>query len=423
MEAPGMVIRFLFVLALLVATRATVLAQSTVDGWRPPGESRSAQTAEYTEDAGQVIQAQATAPADGGAMQPIAPAERQTIARVTKGSGALPNNHGQVWREYDVSPYTLRVTTTARPEQAIVDWILRETGYEAWHSEPLGILSATDRTLRVYHTPEMQAVVADIVDRFVNSQAETQAFGLRIVTLENPNWRARALRLMTPVPVQSPGIQGWLLAKEDAALLLSDMSKRPDYREHSSPHLLVNNGQSTVVSSMRPRTYVRGVITRSDVWPGYEPEMGQIEEGFTLDFNPLLSVDQRTVDAVIKLQLNQLERMAGVMLEVPTQVAPRQRTRVEVPQLTSRNLHERFRWPTDKVLLLSMGVVATPAPTAPNSVLDVLPLPSNPPRADALLFVESRGNVLPATVPVASAATQGRATTSALPATNYSGRY
>jgi hypothetical protein len=286
-------------------------------------------------------------------------------------------------------------------------------------------LSATDRTLRVYHTPEMQAVVANIIDRFVNSQAETHAFGLRVVTLENPNWRARAMRLMTPVPVQSPGVQGWLLAREDAALLLSDMSKRPDFREHSSPHLLVNNGQSTIISSMRPRTYVRGVIQRADVWPGYEPEMGQIEEGFTLEFNPLLALDQRTVDAVIKLQLNQLERMAPVMLEVPTQVAPRQRTQIEVPQLTSRNLHERFRWPTDKVLLLSMGVVATPAPTAGSSVLDVLPFGGDPPRADALLFIESRGNVLPAATPVAvvPAPTGVPAATAALPATNYSGRY
>src|SRR5207247_8699013 len=94
-----------------------------------------------------------------------------TRAQVTKGSGTLPQDHGQVWREYDIRPYTQRVTTTARPEQAIVDWILRETGYEAWHSDPVGLLSANHDVLRVYHTPEMQAVVADITDRFVNSAA------------------------------------------------------------------------------------------------------------------------------------------------------------------------------------------------------------------------------------------------------------
>ena len=59
------------------------------------------------------------------------------------GPATLPNAQGQVWREYDISPYTVRVTSTNRPEQAIVDWVLRETGYEARHAEPLGIPAPT----------------------------------------------------------------------------------------------------------------------------------------------------------------------------------------------------------------------------------------------------------------------------------------
>ena len=47
----------------------------------------------------------------------------------------------------------------------------------------------------------------------------------------------------------------------------------------------------------------------------------------------------------------------------------------------------------DQVLLLSMGVVATPSPQAPNPITSVLPLPQSPARADALLFIESRGKV------------------------------
>ena len=71
--------------------------------------------------------------------------------------------------------------------------------------------------------------------------------------------------MLRPVPVQTPGATAWLLQKEEAAVLLADLQRRIDYREHGSPHLLVNNGQSTVVSMMRPRTYVRDVILR----PGY----------------------------------------------------------------------------------------------------------------------------------------------------------
>jgi hypothetical protein len=312
---------------------------------------------------------------------------------VTKGSGTLPNDQGQVWREYDISPYTARVTTTTQPEQAIVDWILTETGYDVWHSGTVAMLSADKQTLRCYHTPEVQAVVAEIVDRFVSSEAETFAFGLRIVTIESPDWRATAVRLLRPVPVQSPGIQGWLISKENAALLVSELKKRNDYREHSSPHMLVNNGQSTVVSTMRDRPYTRGILLRGGAWPGYDADMGKVEEGYALEFNPLLSLDQQTVDAVVKLRLNQVEKLLPVMLEVPTAAAPRQRARIEVPQLTSSNLHERFRWPTDQVLLLSMGVVATPAPGMANPLMTLLPIPLAPSRADALLFIEPRGKV------------------------------
>src|SRR6187401_3512750 len=64
--------------------------------------------------------------------------------KVTKGQGVLPNDYGQVWREYDISPYTLRVRDVTKPEQAVIDWVLRETGTEVWFSEPLGILNASN---------------------------------------------------------------------------------------------------------------------------------------------------------------------------------------------------------------------------------------------------------------------------------------
>jgi hypothetical protein len=360
----------------------------TAEGWRAPGSGASDNVGDPT-----------LGPRAGAALTPapldaVGPTSSRPVAKVTKGTGTLPNDHGQVWREYDISPYTLRVTSTNRPEQAIVDWILRETGYESWHSEPLGLLSANKRTLRVYHTPEIQSIVQNIVDRFVSSEAETEAFGLRIITINNPNWRAKAMRLMKPVPVQSQGVQGWLMAKENASLLLAEMGKRSDFREHSSPHLLVNNGQSTIVSSIRPRTYVRGVSLRDGAWPGYAPEVGQVEEGYALEFSPLMSLDGGTVDAIVKVRLAQVEKMVPVMLEVPTSVAPRQRTQIEVPQVTMCNLHERFRWPSSHVLLLSMGVVATPAPGPANPLAQALPIASGPARADALLFIENKGKIV-----------------------------
>src|SRR3954452_11840995 len=357
-------------------------------------------------------------PVPGSALAPLNPGI--TRARVSKRDGALPQDKCQVWREYDIRPYTQRVTTTARPEQAIVDWILRETGYETWHSDPVGLLSANHDVLRVYHTPEMQAVVADIVDRFVNSAASAYGFTLRVATVGNPNWRAKALTMMTPIPIQSPGVQGWLLAKENARLLVSELSRRTDYREYNSSQQLVNNGQSILISTMRPRSYIRGALVTQTAWPGYQPEMGTIEEGFSLEFSPLLALDLASADAVVKLRLNQVEKMLPVKLDLPTAAVPNQRVQIDVPQMTSSNLHERFRWPTDKVLLLSMGVVATPGPTKNNpitdAVTDTMPMLKGPPRADAILFVESAGITTPSPEPP-------NARAASVPQQTFQGRY
>ncbi len=316
---------------------------------------------------------------------------RAPMARVSSGSGSLPNDAGQIYREYDIVDYTKRVTNTNSPEQALIDWILRETGYEAWHTGPVvAVLHADREKLRVYHTPEMQALVGEIVDRFVNTEAETHTFGVRVVTVDNPNWRSRAMSVLRPVAVQSQGIQAWLLAKEDAALLMADLRRRSDFKEHSAPHLMVANGQSTVVAATRPRKYMRGIVTRPEIWPGFDTDWSQIDEGYTFELNPLLSLDGRLIDAVVKCNIDQVERLLPVTLDVPTTVASRQQTKIEVPQVSQCRLHERFRWPTDQVLLVGLGMVAPPTAAEPAAFR--LPLLSSAPeRSDLLLFIESRG--------------------------------
>jgi hypothetical protein len=124
---------------------------------------------------------------------PLAPVTggKRSALRVSKGTGILPNEHGQVWREYDISPYTNNVKDSDRPQQAIIDWILRETGSDVWFSEPLGILSANSTTLRVYHTLEMQETVSAVVERFVSAGDQPHVLGLRLATVSSPNWRAR----------------------------------------------------------------------------------------------------------------------------------------------------------------------------------------------------------------------------------------
>jgi hypothetical protein len=318
----------------------------------------------------------------------------RSSTKYTSSPTTLPNDGGQVWHEYDISAYTSRITNTKKPEQAIIDWILRETGYEAWHSDPLGVLSANNKTLRVYHTQEMQTVVSDLVDRFISGEAATQTFALRVITLDNPNWRTRAQPLLRPVPVQTPGVCAWLLAKEDAAVMLADLRRRSDFREHSSPYLMVNNGQSTVVSAMRARPYSRDVILRPDLPTGAELQSGQVEEGFSIDFSPLLSSDRQMIDATIRCDIDQVEKMIPIMLDVPAQNSARQRTKIEEPQMTHYRFHERFRWPVEHVLLIGMGMVALPVPVDGRPVVPGMPIiGTTPARADLLVIVECKGQL------------------------------
>ena len=112
----------------------------------------------------------------------------------------------------------------------------------------------------------------------------------------------------------------------------------------------------------QPQRYVRGVQPRTDGL-GYELIPGQIDEGYSLEISPLMSLDGQTVDAAVNCQVDQVEKLVPVVLDVPV-VGQGPRVQIQVPQLVSWRLNERFRWPTDQVLLLSCGVVANPAADA-----------------------------------------------------------
>jgi hypothetical protein len=302
----------------------------------------------------------------------------------------LPTEHGQIWREYDIRPYTSRVQDRENPQQAVRDWILRETGTEVWHSEPLGLLCVTPEKVCVYHTRQMQAKVADMVERLVANAAEPYAFGLRLLTVASPGWRATVHQMLRPMAVETPGVEAWLLSKEDAARLVAQLCRRSDAVEHNSPQVRLHHGQTHTVQRTRPVPHIRSVLQRPDSGPNYQLQMGQIDEGITVQVSPLLARDRRTVDAVVSISILQLEKLASVWMNVPTTVDARQRTQIQVPQTSSWHLHERFRWPTDQVLLLSGGMV--PAPAAARPPAAVLPTQLfGSPRADLLLLLEAEG--------------------------------
>lgn len=314
----------------------------------------------------------------------------------------LPNSAGQQWVEYDIRPYTQHVKNSDRPQQAIIDWIIRETGTDVWFNEPMGVLSADRNTLRVYHTPAMQKVVAQIYERFVNGNNDPQVFGLRLITISNPNWRSRALPLMRSAPVQSPGVQAWLMPKENAAIFLAQMRERNDVREANSVDMALVQGQSQSLEQLRSRNYLREYQPNTtSAWPPFTPVSSEIQEGYKLVFSPLMSLDGKSVDVLVKCDIDQVERLNTVPIDLPSNVGQAQPAQVEVPQIVSWRLHERFRWPADQIMLLSCGVVAAPTGQINNTLLSgnsqglfgmgrILPVAQGQ-RTDALLIIEYKG--------------------------------
>jgi hypothetical protein len=359
------------ILALLFASPLLAQTQPSANLFTPP---KAASTAPTT----------TTAPTP--APSSIDP---RSNLKVTKGQGVLPNDFGQVWREYDISPYTLRVRDVTKPEQAVIDWVLRETGTQVWFSEPLGILSANSTTLKVYHTPEMHDRVRGIVERFVGGDTEAHALSVRLMTVGSPNWRVRALSLLKPVDVKSPGVEAWLLSRENSAALFEQLKTRADFREHSAPRVDIANGQSQTITRKDSKPYTRGVQLRKD-FPFYDLVPGKIEEGYSLQVSPLMSLDGQTMEAALNCSVDQIEKLVPLAIDVPIG-GQSQRVQIQVPQMVSWQLSERFRWPTNEVLLLSCGVVATPAQGS-NSMFSAFTTPfgigGN--RADALLMIEHR---------------------------------
>ena len=314
------------------------------------------------------------------------------ITRITKTMNMLPNKDGQVWREYDISPYTSKITNSPNPQQAILDWILKETGTEMWFNQPMGILNADRDHIYVYHTPEIHNVVRRIVDRFVNTRGQVQMVDINLVTVENPNWRSSVYSILQPVEVQSPGVEAWMVSKENAARLLSQISRRGDFKQHSSGRLTAHDGQGIVLEKTRPRQFVRSLRWVPDQIPNYQPLLTTINEGYRLEISSLSSLDNSVIEATIKCDVDQVEKLSTVSVDVPgTTPGLVQQMDLQIPQLLSWRLHERFRWPNDQVLLLSCGVVAKPDPQAQQT--GALPrlfnLQRN--RADALVFIEYRG--------------------------------
>jgi len=306
-----------------------------------------------------------------------------TIGIAWQAAAQMPSNSGQVWKAHDLTPFTSRAGPGS--ERHVVDWVLQETGYSTWHGAIPASLSATPEAVSCYHVPEMQARVAEVVGRFTGAAAVPHRFSLQVFGVGSPAWRGDVRPVLRPIPAATPGVQAWILSREDAAVVLGRLRSRADCQELPTGAVLAANGIPAVLSGGRTLPYPQDVAARPEAWPGWHVQTAACGEGFAIDVHPLLSLDGSAVEAVLRCRIDQVERLAPVALASPS--GDPGGVRVAVPQVAAVRVGERFRWPATHTLLVSLGLVPWPVPAQNVATVGLL---GDTKRRDVIVVVEPR---------------------------------
>lgn len=309
----------------------------------------------------------------------------------TDGLTQAPANANQHWRTYDISAYTSSVKSIPNPEKNVLNWILRETGTDTWFGETTGVLSVGRHQVRCYHTPEVQTKVRGVIDRFIKTQNQDEVFGLQVVTLNNPNWRAKLLQFMTPLETKTPGVEGWIVTKENAALIFNEFRKRADFRVHLTPTLIAESGQPKTIIKRTPLNYFESIQFDNRAYPPFRVTNARIDEGVSLKMSTLRATDGETMDAEFDFRVDQLEKFRRVNVELPANSGAAQKIPIQIPQMSSFQMKERFKWPANRVLVLSMGMIADPLGNSPTGRPPATVFEPSQRRANTLLLVDCKG--------------------------------
>ena len=295
----------------------------------------------------------------------------------------VPADAGQVWKTHDIGPFV----KVAGPgsERHVVEWVLQDTGYAVWHGSTPAVLSAAGDRLSCFHVPDVQARVADVVDRFVAESDTPHRFSIRVFGVASAGWRTDVRPVLRPIAAATPGVQAWSVTREDGALVVGRIRSRSDCVELPTGPVLAANGVPAALSGGRRLPYVQDVGPRPDAWPGWELRGAACDEGLSLDVQPLLSRDGTAVEAVFRCRIDQVEKLAPVSLASPA--GDPQGVAVQVPQVAAVRIGERFRWPAAHALVVSLGLVPWPVPAQNGAAAGLIPEVN---RRDVVVVVEPR---------------------------------
>ena len=280
----------------------------------------------------------------------------------------LIDQQSLTWGVFDIAPYTSipqHSKETSRPEGALIEWIFRFTGSDAWHGEVLSTLSATPDTLYALHNEEMLDRVDRIYERFVDAWFNVLTLRARIIAATDPRWRYDVFSLLEPIRLGREGRggpqgqQAWTVDSSTAERLVAARSIDGTFRVIEERKEPIVNGQTLFLQSVlkEPATYRAGLELSNSVALGFEPHIDSIEEGVELRISPLLAYDGTTVDLALDLRATVARRNHQTRVIVPRKIGDIEQE-IDVPEVAHTRLNQTIpSWPLDKTLIVSAGIL------------------------------------------------------------------
>lgn len=313
------------------ATLAPAAAATVVP---PPTQPASPVKVPLTPPAAPQPAAAPASPPAGAADAPTAVAS--TAAPFVDQTVFLPAR--QEWREYDITAYTAKFPPSARAEDAVRQWILRETGEGSWHGIDVASLTVSPSRIRVYHGPQTQEQVARLLGRFLYYVPGQFRSRVRIWSVKDSDWRSRSAVALQSVGKGPAAGKVWLISPADANVLAEHLSHRNNGTVLAEPEFLVANGQTAQVRWSEDNTSGSAATDGASV-----------DEGITLRFSPLIAEDAVSltvdIDAVARRRQEKGVKRIGHYGPTPAIVpvdAAETKTQVQLPP--------------GRVVLLSLGL-------------------------------------------------------------------
>lgn len=256
---------------------------------------------------------------------------------------------GQNWREYDITPYTSKFYPSDHPEEAVRKWILRETGPEVWHGSSVSALSVSSQRVSVYHNPQVQQRVADVLGRLVWYTPGEFKARVTFMSAKNPSWRENVLPRAREIAVRTPGRQAWFIEHPDADRLLAHIGNNFNGTLLATKDFRVANGREARVEWLNPTSAGRGPSVQNSALRSSDDQVTLDGDGILLLVDPLIDADAATIDVDVKLAQQSRGDSKRVPLDEPG------RPKINVSDVNSNQFDAQFQLPPGKLVLFSLG--------------------------------------------------------------------